>query len=164
MRLLIIRHAIAVERGTAGVADEERPLTRKGIRRFRAAARGLAALLPRPDMLFTSPLLRARQTARIAARAWGGPDPVEAVALAGGEFEEVAETLGGFPEEALVAIVGHEPQLSEMLARLLGGAEPGRLVFKKGGVALLNVPGRLEDGGALLFFVPPRLLRRIRTS
>jgi phosphohistidine phosphatase len=162
MRLLIIRHAIAVERGTTEVPDDERPLTRKGIRRFRAAARGLARLLPRPDMLFTSPLLRARQTARIAARAWGGPDPVEAVALAGGEFEEVAETVGGFPEKALVALVGHEPQLSEMVARLLGGADAERLVFKKGGAALLNVPGRLEEGGALLFFLPPRVLRMLR--
>ena len=161
MRLLIIRHAIAVPRGTPGVPDEERPLTRKGIRRFRAAARGLARLLPRPAMLFTSPLLRARQTARVAARAWGGPDPVEAVALAGGEFEEVAETLAGFPEKALVAIVGHEPQLSEMLARLLGDAEPERLVFKKGGAALLFVPGRLEEGGTLLCYLPPRVLRRI---
>jgi phosphohistidine phosphatase len=159
MRLLIIRHAIAVERGTPGIADEDRPLTRKGIRRFRAAARGLTRLLPRPDAIFTSPLLRARQTARIVAKAWRGPDPVEAVGLAGGEFEEVAETVAGFAEEALVAIVGHEPQLSEVLARLVGGAEPERLVFKKGGAALLNVPGRLEEGGALLFFLPPRVLR-----
>jgi phosphohistidine phosphatase len=162
MQLLIIRHAIAVDRETTDLPDEERPLTRQGIRRFRSAARGLARLVPRPDMIFTSPLRRARQTARIAARAWGGPDPVEAVSLAGGDFEEVAETLTGFPPEAVVAIVGHEPQLSEMLARLLGGADVNRLVFKKGGVALLDVPGRLEDGGQLTFFLPPRVLREIR--
>jgi phosphohistidine phosphatase len=159
MRLLIIRHAIAVDRETTDVPDEDRPLTRRGIRRFRSAARGLAGMLPRPDMIFTSPLLRARQTARIAARAWKGPDPVEAVSLAGGDFEEVAETVAGFPDEALVVLVGHEPQVSQMVARLVGGAEPGRLVFKKGGAALLDVPGRLEEGGTLLFFLPPRLLR-----
>jgi phosphohistidine phosphatase len=159
MQLVIIRHAIAVDRETTDVPDEERPLTRKGIRRFRSAARGLARLVPRPDMLFTSPLLRARQTARIAARAWGGPDPVEAVALAGGAFEEVAETLSGFAAEAVVAIVGHEPQVSEILARLLGGADAERLVFKKGGVALVDVPGRLEEGGTLVFYMPPRALR-----
>src|SRR5687768_12925991 len=123
MRLVIIRHAIAVDRETTDLPDEDRPLTRKGIRRFRSAARGLARLLPRPDTLFTSPLVRARQTARIAARAWGGPDPVEAAALAGGEFKDVAKTLAGFPGEAVVAIVGHEPQVSEILARLLGGAD-----------------------------------------
>ena len=161
MQLLIIRHAIAVDRETTDLPDEERPLTRQGIRRFRSAARGLAKLVPRPDMLFTSPLRRARQTARIAARAWGGPDPVEAVSLAGGDLEEVAETLTGFPAEAVVVIVGHEPQLSEMLARLLGRADAARVVFKKGGVALVDVPGRLEDGGELIFFLPPRVLRRI---
>ena len=159
MRLVIVRHAIAVDRETTDLPDEERPLTRKGIRRFRAAARGLARLLPKPDMIFTSPLRRARQTARIAARAWGGPDPVEAVALAGGAFEEVAVTLGGFPEEAVVAIVGHEPQVSEVLARLVGGADAERLVFKKGGVAVVDVPGRLEDGGTLVAYLPPSVLR-----
>jgi phosphohistidine phosphatase SixA len=86
---------------------------------------------------------------------------VEAVALAGGEFEEVAETLAGFPEKALVVVVGHEPQLSETVSRLLGSAESERLVFKKGGAALLFVPGRLEEGGTLLFYLTPRVLRRI---
>lgn len=160
MRLLIIRHAIAVDRGTPDIADDERPLTRRGIRRFRSAAQGLARLVPRPDAIFTSPLLRARQTARIAARAWGGPKPEETGALAGGEFEEVAVTLSGFSDETVV-IVGHEPQLSAVLARLLGRAEPDRVVFKKGGVALLDVPGRLEDGGTLVFYLPPKVLRRI---
>jgi phosphohistidine phosphatase len=160
MRLLIIRHAIAVDRGTPDIADEERPLTRRGIRRFRSAARGLARLVPKPDAIFTSPLLRARQTARVAARAWGGPKPEETGALAGGEFEEVAVTLSGFSDETVV-IVGHEPQLSAVLARLLGDAEADRVVFKKGGVALLDVPGRLEDGGTLLFYLPPKVLRQI---
>ena len=69
MRLLIIRHAAAVERGTPGLGDDDRPLTPKGKSRFRAAAKGLARIVARPDVLLTSPLPRARQTAEIAARA-----------------------------------------------------------------------------------------------
>ena len=60
MRLLLIRHAIAVPRGTPDVPDDERPLTKRGVTRFRSAARGLAEAVARPDVLLTSPLLRAR--------------------------------------------------------------------------------------------------------
>jgi len=63
VRLLIIRHAIAVDPETAGVDDAERPLTEEGSNKWRAAAQGLATILDPPDALLTSPLLRARQTA-----------------------------------------------------------------------------------------------------
>ena len=67
MQLLIIRHAIAVPRGTPGIPDEDRPLTPEGEQKFREAAEGLAKLVDRPDALLTSPWLRAKQTAAIAA-------------------------------------------------------------------------------------------------
>src|SRR5262245_21183379 len=66
MRLLIIRHAIAVPRGTADIPDDERPLTKRGRRRFRTAAAGLARVVKRPDFVLSSPLPRARETAEIA--------------------------------------------------------------------------------------------------
>src|SRR5712691_2564228 len=72
MRLLFIRHAIAVPRGTPGIPDDERPLTPDGEKRFRKAARGLARIAAPPEILLTSPLPRARKTAEIAAQAWGG--------------------------------------------------------------------------------------------
>ena len=62
MRLLIIRHAIAVPRGTPGIPDDERPLTPAGRKRFQTAARGLARVARRPDVLLTSPLPRALAT------------------------------------------------------------------------------------------------------
>jgi phosphohistidine phosphatase SixA len=55
----MIRHAIAVPRGTPDIPDDERPLTKRGRRRFRSAARGLACLVKRPDFLLSSPLPRA---------------------------------------------------------------------------------------------------------
>jgi phosphohistidine phosphatase len=159
MRLLIIRHAIAVARGTPDLPDEERALTRRGARRFRSAARGLAEILRRPDALLTSPLVRARQTADIAAEAWGKIEPLETAALAGGTFEEVAAEVEKHPPDGLVVLVGHEPDVSSLLARLLGSASAGRFTFKKGGAALVDLPGRLAEGGALIWYLPPRVLR-----
>jgi len=161
MQLLIIRHAIAVPRGTPGTPDEERPLTPEGEVKFREAAKGLAGLVGRPDALLTSPWLRAKQTAAIAAAAWGHVEPVETAALAGGSFAEQAAVLDHYPEDATVVIVGHEPWLSELLSRLLGTRHEDRLEFKKGGAALLDVPGRLAEGGRLVWFLPPKVLRKL---
>jgi phosphohistidine phosphatase len=161
MRLVIVRHAIAVPRGTPGMPDEERPLTPEGEARFREAAKGLASLVDRPGALLTSPWRRAKQTAAIAAAAWGRIEPEETDALAGGSFEEQAAVLDRYPEDATVAVVGHEPYVSELLARVLGSRHDERLTFRKGGAALVEVPGRLADGGELLWFLPPKLLRKL---
>jgi phosphohistidine phosphatase len=162
MRLLVVRHAIAVPHGTPGVAEDDRPLTPEGELKFREAAKGLARLVDRPDALLTSPLLRARQTAAIASEAWGGPPPKQEPALASGSFEAQAEVLDRYPEEATVAIFGHEPWVSELLARILGTKQAERLAFKKGAAALVEVgEDGLAGGGLLLWFAPPKLLRKL---
>ena len=159
----MIRHAIAVPRGTPDIPDDERRLTRRGRRRFRSAARGLARVVKRPDVLLSSPLPRARETADIAAREWGKRVEVtEEPALAGGTVERISKALERFPGDSTVAIVGHEPDLSELLARILGTPRAERLTFKKGGAALVELPGSALDGGGLLWYLPPRLLREAR--
>jgi phosphohistidine phosphatase len=160
MRLFIIRHAIAVDR-SPDIQDDARPLTDEGKKRFRLAARGLARLFPKPDLLLTSPLLRARQTARIAGKAWGLPQTEEA-ALGGGSVAELETALRRIPARAAVALVGHEPQVSEFLAHLIGSSQPDRLTFKKGGVAVVDLPAGLDSVGVLLAVLPPRVLRRAR--
>jgi phosphohistidine phosphatase SixA len=60
-----------------------------------------------------------------------------------------------------VAIVGHEPHLSVLLARLVGSSHAERVTFRKGGAALVELPGRLDEGGALVWFLPPKILRRL---
>lgn len=161
MRLLIIRHAIAVPRGTPGIPDDDRPLTPRGRRRFQKAAQGLARVAARPDVLLTSPLIRARTTAEIAAKTWGRIKPTIEPALAGESLPELLAALSAQPADATVGVVGHEPYLSALLAALLGGAAGDRLTFRKGGAALLEVPGRPVDGGRLLWYLPPRLLRTL---
>ena len=161
MRVLIVRHAIAVERGTPGIPDDERPLTPEGERRFRKAARGLARIARRPDVILTSPLPRARHTAELACRAWGRVTPTDAPELVAGELDAVAALLDQHRDKRLVALVGHEPSLSAILARLLGAREGAALQFRKGGAALVDLPGPAAEGGTLLWFLPPRLLRRL---
>src|SRR5262245_54265929 len=103
MRLLMIRHAIAVPRGTPDIPDDERRLTQRGRRRFRSAARGLACLVKRPDVLLSSPLPRARETADIAAREWGKRVEVtDEPALAGGTVEQISKVLERYPGNSTV--------------------------------------------------------------
>jgi phosphohistidine phosphatase len=161
MRLLIVRHAAAVARDTPGLADADRALTPEGRERFEEAAAGLARVTDPPDVLLASPWRRARQTAEILGRAFGGIEPEDLDALAGGTFAAVAKALDLRERDAMVALVGHEPQLSDLLGHLLGSREGDRLAFKKGGAALVDVPGRLAGGGQLVWFLPPKVLRKL---
>jgi phosphohistidine phosphatase len=161
MELLIVRHAIAVERETPGMADDARPLAPEGRTKFGKAARGLAAIVKRPDVMLTSPLLRARQTAEIAAAVWGRVKPRDLQALADGDFDGLGAALSELPATSLVAVFGHEPHVSDLLASVLGGAAPERLTFRKGGAALVELPGKLGDGGRLVWYLRPRILRQL---
>jgi phosphohistidine phosphatase len=162
MELLIVRHGIAVEPGMPGMKDEERPLTEEGMQKFKEVARGLAELLPRPDVLLTSPLVRARQTAEIAAAAWGKLRPmVEPRLAAGARPETILRAVYEHHGAALVGTFGHEPDCSSLLAHLLGTPHSGRLAFKKGGAALVKLGERPREAATLLWFVPSRVLRPI---
>lgn len=159
MTLLLIRHADAVPRGTPGVSDDERPLTPEGEAEFRVAARGLARIVRRPDALLTSPLPRARVTAEIAAGAFDRIAPRHEPALALENVDGIIAALETQPPGATVALVGHEPLLSELLARLLTASHGERLAFGKGGAALVDLPDGPAAGGRLIWFLPPRVLR-----
>jgi phosphohistidine phosphatase len=162
MKILLIRHAAAVPRGTPGIADDDRSLTPRGRAKFRAAARGLAEIVDRPDALLTSPLPRARATADIAAAAFRKITPRVEPDLGRSSVEAIVAVLAKYPSDALVAIVGHEPTLSSLLARFLGGGHAAdRFVFKKGGAALVSMPDGPSAPGRLHWFVKPRILRAL---
>jgi phosphohistidine phosphatase len=161
MELLVVRHGIAVDHGTAGLSDAERPLTDEGERKFEEAAEGLARLLPAPDALLSSPLVRARQTAEIAARAWGSGRVTIVRSLAGGAPREILAALDEYRDRKLVAIFGHEPDVSSLVAFLVGSSDSERFAFKKGGAALLDLPGRPATAGHLLWFLSQKILRAI---
>ena len=160
MKLLLLRHAIAVPSGTPDVADDDRTLTARGRKRFRKAAQGLARIVGTPDAVLSSPLPRALETAEIAALAWGEVEVTHEALLAGGRPEELLSSLGRLEEDAVVALVGHEPDISRLLAHLIG-ASGERLPFKKGGAALVAMDNPSPGSGRLIWFLPPRLLRKL---
>lgn len=151
MRLALIRHAIAEE----GDDDDARPLSKKGRKRFQDEVQALTALGLRFERVLHSPKLRAVQTAELlAALADAGLEVTPLLARA--PSEELIESLRG---ESL-ALVGHEPHLSTLLAWLVTGdrALGARVELKKGAVALLE--GEAKPGGMqLLALLPPRVLR-----
>ncbi len=159
MRLLILRHATAAPADPPTVVDEDRPLTGRGRTRFKKAARGLAEVMGAPDLLLTSPLLRARETAKIAGKAWK-LTPTEEPLLAGGSPEDLLAAVAAHPEDSVVALVGHEPDMSRLLSHVVGGIGE-RMPFKKGGAALVELDGGAAGSGRLIWFMPPRLLRAL---
>src|ERR1700733_12435760 len=123
MELLIIRHAIAFERDRHRWRDDAaRPLSPAGMRRARKAAAGLKEFSKAPDLLLTSPLVRARQTAQILTEAAGWPQAEATPELSPGEPALAVLALLARSRSKLTAVVGHQPDLSHLLgACLLGG-------------------------------------------
>jgi phosphohistidine phosphatase len=160
MRLLLIRHAIAAPLATPNTRDDDRPLTPRGERRFRHVAEGLARLSPPPRAILTSPLLRARQTAELAAQAWGHPHPRVLPALATGDPHELRHAMATFDDDDTLVLVGHESWISQLTARLLGARSGRGFRFRKGGVACIEVTRGAPYRGRLLWFLPPRVFLR----
>ena len=161
-RLYLVRHAIAAERGEAFPDDGKRPLTEKGIERFREIVAGLTELDVEIDVVLTSPLVRARQTADLLATGLrSSPRLVETRALApGASYQALLDELAVLSDQEAIALVGHEPGLGQLAGRLIGTRHP--LPFKKGGVCRIDLDGLPPAGpGRLVWFATPRMLRGI---
>ena len=165
MNLLLIRHAIAEERDARRwPSDEDRPLTQRGIRRFRPAAIGLGTLAPEVDQLFTSPFVRAHQTATILEDQLGWPAPEVRPHLAGGApLAGAVALLGTCDRRSRVAVVGHEPMLSQLATAYIGSAGASLLLdWRRGGAACIEFDRAAQvNRGSLRWFVPARLLRAL---
>ena len=157
VRVLIVRHALAMPQGTPGVPDADRPLAVVGERRFRAAARTIARLQRMPDALLSSPLLRARQTAALLAAAWGDIAPTTERALAEGGVGAIVELLERRARDSTVVLVGHEPAVSGLVIELLGVMSSEALTFGVGTAALLDVASPFRRSARLVWFLPADL-------
>ena len=165
MDLLVIRHAIAADRdewAKTGKPDRDRPITDAGRERMYENARGLQSVFPEIDLLVTSPLKRAVQTADVVADVYEDTPVIEAKELApDGSPEGVGRWLAG-RQESRVAVVGHEPSLGTLIGWLVAGDNEPLVSLKKGGACLLRLREEPGPGAATLkWLVPPKILRRI---
>ena len=162
LELYLIRHGVAAERGSDYPDDSKRPLTSDGISRLRKEAKALAELDVDFDQIIASPLVRTKQTADIFAQALPShPAVVLSDALApAGTPSAVFQELGKHMRRARIALVGHEPNLGELAARLIGARTP--IEFKKGAICRIDFEVFPPKGtGVLRWFVTPKILRRV---
>lgn len=166
MKLILIRHAIAEDRedfARSGEPDELRPLTADGKLRMKQTARGLREIVDDLDVLATSPLTRAVQTANIVARQYKNLPPAVVSSLAPGqEFEEFADWIKRLDDVQTVGAVGHEPHISALAAWFIAGSAQPFFEMKKGSAAMLEFSADVREGGAQLrWLLSPAQLRLI---
>lgn len=154
MILHFLRHGRAGQSRPGG-DDDARELTAEGIDELRAAAPLWRRLNLRPDVVISSPLPRALQTAELVCEAIGGSPLVDDRLRPGAHWPEFARTLAAHPEARRVMFVGHEPDLSSAIAELTGAAS---VRMRKGGLACVEFYGVPEPGtGEIAWLLDPDL-------
>jgi phosphohistidine phosphatase len=163
MEVYLIRHGIAAEKGTY-TDDEQRPLIKKGQDKTTQVAERLVSVGLKFDLLFSSPLVRAYQTAEILQQA-GLAQTIETFAplKPDGAIDEWVEWLQQYQLEhgdAKIALVGHQPDLGNWAEMLLWGAIKGQIEVKKAGAIGLKIPqiGTPIARSTLFLHVSPKWL------
>jgi phosphohistidine phosphatase len=163
MEIYILRHGIAVDRGTRGYAnDKERPLTKEGEEKMREIAAAMLGMGLEFDLILSSPLVRAQQTAQIVAEALGEEaTTTKFLAPDANALELIAEINDEKPQQVL--LVGHEPDLSQLISVLIIGDTDATIELKKGGLCKLTCE-KLTFGqcATLNWLLTPKQLRSVR--
>lgn len=163
-QFFVMRHGIAVARGDPNFPDDaKRPLTPEGRKKLKAVARGLFRLGLRVDSIISSPLVRASETAAIIAEVLGPGITIETSDFLrpGGSLQALLTSLGKRVEHRSVLVIGHEPDLSEGVARLIGNTRAS-FQFKKGGCCRIDFEKfPPHPPGTLVWWLTPRVMRKI---
>lgn len=165
--LYVMRHGIAAE-PAPGVSDADRALTAEGVEKTRRVAVGLQKLGVKPELIVSSPLRRAEETARLVGDVLAHRVTIEfCPPLAGGfSAEDIVKSLRPYRSVGELLLVGHQPDLGDLASYLLtGSAKLAPLPFKKAGVAAITlgaIPPR--SAGMLEWFLTPSQLRAIGSS
>lgn len=163
--LYLMRHGVAeVVPSTPGTGDASRALTPDGKSRMLKVAKGLQQLGVELDWILTSPLKRANQTAEIVASVLGGKVHFETCPelAPGGSAEALITHLARRPARRRVLLVGHEPDMGELAARLIGAAGGANVAFRKGGCCLIRFKKfPPQSPGQLIWWLTPRLMRKL---
>jgi phosphohistidine phosphatase len=163
MEIYVVRHGIAIDREDPKCPpDPERYLTEEGIEKTKRVAAAVAALSSSPDLLLSSPYVRATQTAEIFAAALDYPKPKirrTDLLLPGAEPSLFFRELAKDKQTSTLFVFGHAPQLDDLIAAALG-VKQHITSLKKAGVALIELKRVSPPNGQLLWLAPPKLLRR----
>jgi phosphohistidine phosphatase len=159
MKLFFLRHGIA-EDAHSGQSDAERALTEEGRAQLATIGNALRRMGVKPDLILTSPLVRARQTAEIVGPVIGGEIGVANELQPGCILEDVQRLLQRYQRETIL-LVGHEPDFSSLAARLINADERG-IMLKKAGLIRVEIQGRPQAGrGRLSALLTPKMLTLI---
>jgi len=140
VQLYVMRHGSAVDREEWDGDDAGRPLTEDGRAELEKAAQGLRWLAPKVAVVVTSPLTRALETAEPVAQALGVPLNVDAALAPGCNLQTLAPLLFDGRDLQGILVVGHEPDLSELVGILIAGHSLARIAMKKGACCRLDMP------------------------
>jgi phosphohistidine phosphatase len=164
MNLYLMRHGIAVDAGDPSIVhDNQRPLTNKGAKRMRLAARGLRRLGIKFDGILTSPVLRARQTAEIVAATLGMESRLEEISGLAPEssVEHLLFGLTRYQDREHLLLVGHQPLLGQMLASLIDANREATCEFniRKGSLCRVEIDAlTAKKSGALHWLLTAKQL------
>jgi len=162
-----MRHGIAVPADESGVeSDIGRPLTQKGIKRLRRAARGLRRLGVSFDTVLTSPLVRAHQTAEIVVQALGLEGHLEEIAELAPQpsVDRLISAVSRFSDQEDLLLVGHEPLLGYAFSFFMSRKDDRTfaVALKKGGVCCIEIDALPpHEAATLQWFLTPKQLRRL---
>lgn len=163
MQLYIVRHGSAVDRDDPKCpADPQRYLTDEGKEKTRQVAKGVAEIAAMPDLILTSPYVRARQTAEIFAAVLEYPKQKireTDLLLPGAEPLQLFRELAKEKESSTVFVFGHGPNVDGLVAASVGSKHP-ICSMKKAGVAAVELRRLLPPSGELLWLATPKLLRK----
>ena len=162
MKLYIVRHAVAEEREKKSYPNDNRPLTKSGIRRMRENAAGIAAIIKTPRCIVSSPMKRAFASAEILARAFDRSVPIapEDDLRPDATTVTIIQLCKKYAEQGEFIIVGHEPSLGKFVSAILCQSEQS-IALKKGSLCAIEFDVDQPKRSRLLFYLPPRILRKI---
>ena len=140
MKIYLVRHGIAAEGLIRGITrDSERPLTDEGITETKMVARGLKKIGVAPDLIVASPLVRTKQTADIIQTELGGELTICDALAPGVTSANVFKFLKKYPNSHEIFLVGHEPDMGELVKEIIGAGFEFTLPFQKAGVCCVEV-------------------------
>jgi phosphohistidine phosphatase len=164
MIVYLVRHASAGESLSNPKKDEKRPLDADGIEQCGIVGRALAAIDVQPEVIISSPLKRAAQTASLIGNELGyeGKLQFDPAMRPQASFADFRRLLEKYAKQEAIMVVGHNPSITEFLARIITKSNTESLIeFKKGAVARVETR---RQGAVLNWFLTPKMARSIQTA